>query len=83
MLILNIQGEIMINNSPSSITDLELKNIKAVVFKAAEAYTNSDLKIDFDNTKFYTPSNPLTSTTDIENINNISHVTLPLSIFFL
>ena len=48
MLILNIQGEIMINNSPSSITNLELKNIKAVVFKAAEAYTNSDLKIDFD-----------------------------------
>lgn len=38
----------MISNSPNSVTDLELKNIKADVFKAAEAYTNSDCKINFD-----------------------------------
>lgn len=38
----------MTSNSPNSVTDLELKNIKAVVFKAVEAYTDSDYKIKFD-----------------------------------
>lgn len=32
-----------------------------------------DFKVDFGNTKFYTPDNPLLSTTDVENINNISY----------